>query len=39
MQKILPITDLLRQAGQIVKAISQSDEPVSLHREGDRRLS
>jgi prevent-host-death family protein len=34
MERILPITDLQRQAGQIVKSISQSDEPVIITQRG-----
>jgi prevent-host-death family protein len=34
MERILPITDLQRQAGQIVKSIRQSDEPVIITQRG-----
>jgi prevent-host-death family protein len=34
MEKTLPITDLQRQAGQIVKIINESDEPVIITQRG-----
>jgi prevent-host-death family protein len=34
MEKILPITDLQRRAGQIVDALRESDEPVVITQRG-----
>jgi len=34
MKNIIPITDLQRQAGQIIGALSESDEPVIVTQRG-----
>ncbi len=34
MRKIIPITDLQRQAGQVVSALTDSDEPVVVTQRG-----
>ena len=34
MKKIIPITDLQRQAGQILSSLSDSDEPVIITQRG-----
>ncbi|MCA1626313.1 MAG: type II toxin-antitoxin system Phd/YefM family antitoxin [Acidobacteria bacterium] len=34
MKKIIPITDLQRQAGQVVGSLSDSDEPVVVTQRG-----
>lgn len=34
MRKIIPITDLQRQAGQVVGSLSDSDEPVIVTQRG-----
>ena len=34
MKKIIPITDLQRQAGQILSSLSDSDEPVIITQHG-----
>ena len=34
MKKIIPITDLQRQAGQVVGSLSDSDEPVIVTQRG-----